>query len=201
VGELTSHGYSLLRLFVHHAGKVLTHRQILREVCGGLNSVQEQTPRYSPRVYMAHSARGVESWTRKSPKTLFDRSGIWVSLGGSCRRSDRGPMKDSPSSFRRSTKQDYSAATLLECVNAARSQFLHGPRLGIRADRVRQQLHRWPGGIGRAAGATTVVLATDESNRAGPRNTGAAAARRQWLAHSLARGLAPEARNCSPRSR
>ena len=32
--KLTSTEYALLRLFVQHAGKVLTHRQILREVWG-----------------------------------------------------------------------------------------------------------------------------------------------------------------------
>jgi len=33
--KLTATEYALLRLFVQHAGKVLTHRQILREVWGG----------------------------------------------------------------------------------------------------------------------------------------------------------------------
>jgi len=32
--KLTATEYSLLRLFVQHAGKVLTHRQILKEVWG-----------------------------------------------------------------------------------------------------------------------------------------------------------------------
>jgi len=48
--KLTATEYSLLRLFVHHAGKVLTHKQILREVWGP-NQV-EQTQYL--RVYVAH---------------------------------------------------------------------------------------------------------------------------------------------------
>src|ERR1019366_5008731 len=48
--KLTATEYSLLRLFVQHAGKVLTHRQILRDVWGP-NSL-EQT--HYLRVYIAH---------------------------------------------------------------------------------------------------------------------------------------------------
>src|SRR5208337_5418518 len=48
--KLTATEYSLLRLFVRHAGKVLTHRQILKEVWGP-NAV-EQT--HYLRVYIAH---------------------------------------------------------------------------------------------------------------------------------------------------
>ncbi len=48
--KLTATEYSLLRLFVQHAGKVLTHQQILREVWGP-NST-EQT--HYLRVYIAH---------------------------------------------------------------------------------------------------------------------------------------------------
>ena len=48
--KLTATEYSLLRLLVQHAGKVLTQRQILKEVWGP-NAV-EQT--HYLRVYMAH---------------------------------------------------------------------------------------------------------------------------------------------------
>jgi two-component system KDP operon response regulator KdpE len=47
--RLTATEYTLLRLFIQHAGKVLTHRQILREVWG---PGQEANTQYL-RVYMA----------------------------------------------------------------------------------------------------------------------------------------------------
>src|SRR5262245_17120128 len=55
--KLTATEYSLLRLFVQHAGKVLTHRQILREVWGP--NYVEQT--HYLRVYMAHLREKLES--------------------------------------------------------------------------------------------------------------------------------------------
>ena len=55
--KLTATEYSLLRLFVQHAGKVLTHRQILREVWGP-NSL-EQT--HYLRVYIAHLREKLET--------------------------------------------------------------------------------------------------------------------------------------------
>lgn len=48
--RLTATEYSLLSLFVRHAGKVLTHQQILREVWGP--TYVEQT--HYLRVYLAH---------------------------------------------------------------------------------------------------------------------------------------------------
>jgi two-component system KDP operon response regulator KdpE len=47
--KLTATEYVLLRLFVQHAGKVLTHRQILREIWGAEHETQTQYL----RVYMA----------------------------------------------------------------------------------------------------------------------------------------------------
>jgi len=38
--KLTPREYDLLRLLVHHAGKVLTHKFILKEVWGGESDVQ-----------------------------------------------------------------------------------------------------------------------------------------------------------------
>ena len=55
--RLTATEYSLLRLFIQHAGKVLTHRQILREIWGP-NQV-EQT--HYLRVYIAHLREKLES--------------------------------------------------------------------------------------------------------------------------------------------
>ena len=54
--RLTSTEYSLLRLFVQHAGKVLTHRQILREVWGP--NYLEQTQYL--RVYIKHLREKLE---------------------------------------------------------------------------------------------------------------------------------------------
>jgi two-component system KDP operon response regulator KdpE len=56
VPRLTATEYSLLRLFVQHAGKVLTHRQILREIWGP-NQV-DQT--HYLRVYIAHLREKLE---------------------------------------------------------------------------------------------------------------------------------------------
>lgn len=55
--RLTATEYSLLRLFIQHAGKVLTHRHILRAVWGP-NST-EQT--HYLRVYIAHLREKLES--------------------------------------------------------------------------------------------------------------------------------------------
>jgi two-component system, OmpR family, KDP operon response regulator KdpE len=54
--KLTATEYSLLRLFVQHAGKVLTHRQILKEVWGP--NYTEQT--HYLRVYIAHLREKLE---------------------------------------------------------------------------------------------------------------------------------------------
>ena len=54
--KLTATEYSLLRLFAQHAGKVLTHRQILREVWGP--HAVEHT--HYLRVYMAHLREKLE---------------------------------------------------------------------------------------------------------------------------------------------
>ena len=55
--KLTATEYALVRLFVRHAGKVLTHRQILREVWGP-NS-EEQT--HYLRVYLGHLREKLEA--------------------------------------------------------------------------------------------------------------------------------------------
>ncbi len=55
--KLTATEYALLRLFVQHAGKVLTHRQILREVWGP--NYVEQT--HYLRVYLAHLREKLET--------------------------------------------------------------------------------------------------------------------------------------------
>lgn len=73
--KLTATEYALLRLFVRHAGKVLTHRQILREVWGP-NSV-EQT--HYLRVYVAHLREKLEADPAR-PRLLVTESGVGYRL-------------------------------------------------------------------------------------------------------------------------
>ena len=73
--KLTATEYSLLRLFVQHAGKVLTHRQILREVWGPNNV--EQT--HYLRVYMAHLREKLEA-NPAQPELFSTEPGIGYRL-------------------------------------------------------------------------------------------------------------------------
>ena len=73
--RLTATEYSLLHLFVQHAGKVLTHRQILREVWGP-NAV-EQT--HYLRVYMAHLREKLEA-NPAQPELFVTESGVGYRL-------------------------------------------------------------------------------------------------------------------------
>ncbi len=69
--KLTVTEYSLLKLLIQHAGKVLTHRQILREVWGP-NS--EERTQYL-RVYFTHLRQKIESDPDK-PQRIKTESGI-----------------------------------------------------------------------------------------------------------------------------
>ena len=73
--KLTATEYSLLRLFVQHAGKVLTHRQILREVWGP--NYVEQT--HYLRVYMAHLREKLEIEPSR-PTLLITEPGVGYRL-------------------------------------------------------------------------------------------------------------------------
>jgi len=73
--KLTATEYSLLRLFVQHAGKVLTHRQILREVWGP-NCV-EQT--HYLRVYLAHLREKLEA-NPAQPELFITEPGVGYRL-------------------------------------------------------------------------------------------------------------------------
>ncbi len=73
--KLTATEYALLLLFVRHAGKVLTHRQLLKEVWGP-NQV-EQT--HYLRVYMAHLREKLEPDPTK-PRLLVTEPGIGYRL-------------------------------------------------------------------------------------------------------------------------
>ena len=69
--KLTSTEYALLRLFVQHAGKVLTHRQVLREVWG---PEHEQKTQYL-RVYVQRLRDKLEP-NPDSPVFFLTESGI-----------------------------------------------------------------------------------------------------------------------------
>ncbi|HVM48934.1 MAG TPA: response regulator [Candidatus Acidoferrum sp.] len=73
--KLTATEYSLLRLLVQHAGKVLTHRHILREVWGP--NYAEQT--HYLRVYMAHLREKLEREPGK-PRLLITEPGVGYRL-------------------------------------------------------------------------------------------------------------------------
>jgi len=73
--KLTATEYSLLRLFVQHAGKVLTHQQILREVWGP--NYVEQT--HYLRVYLAHLREKLEA-TPAQPELLITEPGVGYRL-------------------------------------------------------------------------------------------------------------------------
>ncbi len=66
--KLTATEYDLLRLFIQHSGKVLTHRQILREVWGADN---EQRLQYL-RVYMARLREKLEPDPNSAPLFLTE---------------------------------------------------------------------------------------------------------------------------------
>jgi len=73
--RLTATEYALLRLFIQHAGKVLTHRLILREVWGP-NAV-EQT--HYLRVYIAHLREKLEVEPAR-PRLIVTEPGIGYRL-------------------------------------------------------------------------------------------------------------------------
>ncbi len=73
--KLTPTEYSLLRLLVRNAGKVVTHRQILKEVWGP--TYGEQT--HYLRVYMAHLREKIETDASR-PELLLTEAGIGYRL-------------------------------------------------------------------------------------------------------------------------
>jgi two-component system, OmpR family, KDP operon response regulator KdpE len=73
--KLTATEYSLLRLFVRHAGKVLTHHQILREVWGP-NYVNQT---HYLRVYLAHLREKLEA-NPSQPELFLTEPGVGYRL-------------------------------------------------------------------------------------------------------------------------
>ncbi len=73
--KLTATEYALLALFIKHAGRVLTHRQILREVWGP----RAEEHRQYLRVYVAHLRRKIEPGDGP-PKLIVTESGVGYRL-------------------------------------------------------------------------------------------------------------------------
>ena len=73
--KLTGTEYSLLRLFVQHSGKVLTHGQILKEVWGP-NYIEHT---HYLRVYIAHLREKLEADPAK-PRLIVTESGVGYRL-------------------------------------------------------------------------------------------------------------------------
>jgi two-component system, OmpR family, KDP operon response regulator KdpE len=73
--KLTPIEYSLLRLFVLHAGKVLTHRQLLTEIWGPKATAQT----HYLRVHIAHLRDKIEDSPAR-PEMLLTESGVGYRL-------------------------------------------------------------------------------------------------------------------------
>jgi two-component system KDP operon response regulator KdpE len=73
--HLTAREYALLKLLVQHRGKVVTHRQILRELWGP--NAEEQTQYL--RVHMTHLRQKLEA-DPHAPKLLKTEAGIGYRL-------------------------------------------------------------------------------------------------------------------------
>ena len=69
--KLTAIEYALLRLFVRHPGRVLTHRHILREIWGP----KSEEHRQYLRVYVTHLRQKTES-DPASPSLIKTEPGI-----------------------------------------------------------------------------------------------------------------------------
>jgi two-component system KDP operon response regulator KdpE len=69
--KLTATEYALLRLFVRHSGRVLTHRYILREIWGP----KSEEHRQYLRVYVTHLRQKIEPDSTK-PRLIKTESGI-----------------------------------------------------------------------------------------------------------------------------
>jgi two-component system, OmpR family, KDP operon response regulator KdpE len=67
--KLSPREYDLLRLFVAHAGKVLTHRFILREVWGGEGQIQYL------RIYIRTLRQKIEA-TPERPQYILTEQGV-----------------------------------------------------------------------------------------------------------------------------
>ncbi|MEY2537420.1 MAG: two-component system, OmpR family, operon response regulator KdpE [Verrucomicrobiota bacterium] len=74
--KLTATEYALLRLFIRHSGRVLTHRYILREIWGP----KSEEHRQYLRVYMTHLRQKIETDPAK-PHLIKTEPGIGYRFG------------------------------------------------------------------------------------------------------------------------
>lgn len=74
--KLTATEYALLRLFVRHLGRVLTHRYILREIWGA----KSEEHRQYLRVYVTHLRQKIEADPTK-PALIRTESGVGYRFG------------------------------------------------------------------------------------------------------------------------
>jgi two-component system KDP operon response regulator KdpE len=74
--KLTATEYALLRLFVRHIGRVLTHRYILREIWGA----KSEEHRQYLRVYVTHLRQKIEADPTK-PALIRTESGVGYRFG------------------------------------------------------------------------------------------------------------------------
>ena len=75
--SLTVTEYALLRVLVQHAGRVLTHRQLLREVWGP----QYETETHYLRVYIAQLRSKLEADPAR-PALILTETGVGYRLRG-----------------------------------------------------------------------------------------------------------------------
>ena len=75
--KLTATEYALLRLFVKHPGRVLTHRYILREIWGP----KSEEHRQYLRVYVTHLRQKIEP-DPSQPSLISTQPGIGYRFGG-----------------------------------------------------------------------------------------------------------------------
>ena len=73
--KLTSIEYALLRMLVKYAGKVLTQRQIMREVWGPTNETQT----HYLRIYISHLRDKIEA-NPSQPELIVTEPGIGYRL-------------------------------------------------------------------------------------------------------------------------
>jgi two-component system KDP operon response regulator KdpE len=76
--KLTATEYALLRLFVRHPGRVLTHRHILREIWGP----KSEEHRQYLRVYVTHLRQKIEA-DSTNPRLIKTEPGIGYRFGAS----------------------------------------------------------------------------------------------------------------------
>ncbi len=82
--QLTATEYSLLRLFVRHAGRILTHRYILREIWGP----KSEEHRQYLRVYVTHLRQKIER-DSASPVLIKTEAGIGYRFGADAATASR----------------------------------------------------------------------------------------------------------------